>query len=263
MPKPDNEAKGRGTTLMHKSWFFTAVILIPLIVFIGFGWSGGWAESRSWISGAGAGCAAAAVLRFVYRMLNRRQGPGMPAPFYIGSGIAAGLYAGAVLLEILLFSLWTTLSVTSYVWSQILTLIGFIILTGTVELSGTYAARQERRDHRNWSKGRDTVNRLVTIRQKLQSLPEQTRLGHVQEQIRGLEDTLRYSDPNSVPALYEVEQLLLQKISLLEDQVSLIATAVPDQREQLANEALLLIHDIERTALERNSQFLQAKAGST
>ncbi|WP_143812952.1 hypothetical protein [Paenibacillus sp. XY044] len=248
---------------MHKSWFYTAVVLIPLAMFIGFGWSSDWAESRSWISGAGAGCAAAAIIRFVYCLVNRRQGSSMPAPFYIGSGIAAGLYAGAVLLEISLFSHWTTLSTSSYLWSQILTLIGFVIITGTVELSGAYASRLERRDNRNWSKGRDTANRLITIRQKLQSLPDQPRLDHVQKQIRGLEDTLRYSDPNSVPALYEVEQLLLQKISLLEDQISLIAAALPDQREELANEALLLAQDLQRTALERNSQLLQAKTGST
>ncbi|MEF7442683.1 hypothetical protein V4V36_30740 [Paenibacillus lautus] len=250
------------TRTMGRNGAWLAAIALPLVTILLFGWIGGMSQPNSWISGLAVGCAEAAVLLFIGVVIGRGKAASSSTPFYIAAGIIISIYTVSVVLEVILLGYLFKLPVSSYFMIHLITLSGFFVVLGLVSLAAKYAGAQERKENDHLAVKRETVAWIGAIRSKLSELPGEN-IPSLERQIAELEETLRYSDPISHPSLYEEEQLIQQKIALLEDQVTLIGEAEAEQRKELAEQTAPLIRDILRTVQDRNTVLLKAKAGST
>lgn len=244
---------------MNRSWLKTAAVVLPVITVVLFGLSGGWIRIYPWISGAAIGCAEAAII-VIFLLISSST---RVTPFYIATGTITGIYVISVIVEVILFGYLLELPESTYLLIHLITIIAFVVITGLIALAAKYTANQERREHRKLDSRSETVNRLASIRMALQSIPDIPQIDDSIEQIRKLEEVFRYSDPILDPSLYEIEQLIQQKISILEDQVNLVAIVPAGQRKEQTAEAIRLVRDTLTTVQDRNAQLLKAKTGST
>lgn len=246
-----------------KNWILGAGVVLPLITILMFGFLGnafGTGLLHSWISGAAAVCAEGLIVFFIYRMVSQRSYSSL-APFYIASGVVIGIYALTVLLEIILFGYMFRLTENAYLSIQLITLLVSVGVLGLVQLVGRYARSQESREGAFVSSQKETVIWIASIRGQLAGLTlEQGTV--INKLMLELEESFRYSDPMAYQSLYSIEDILEQKISVLGDQVKLIACAKEDQQNLLAEEAIQQIHGIISTLMERNAQLVRAKAGT-
>ena len=247
-----------------KNWILGAGVVLPLITILMFGFLGNASDSRqlhSWISGAAAACAEGFILFFIYRMVIQRS-YSSPAPFYVASGVVIGVYTLTVLLEIILFGYMFRLTENAYLLIQLITLLVSVGVLGLVSLVGGYARSQENREGAFLSTQKETVAWIASIREQLAGLTlEQGAV--IDKLMLKLEESFRYSDPMTHQSLYSIEDILEQKISVLGDQVKLIACAKEDQQNMLAEEVIQQIHGILSTLMDRNTQLVRVKAGTT
>lgn len=238
-----------------------ATVVLPIVTILLFGVLGGLSQLIDWISGIALGCVEAAILVFISRVIERRKSSS-GAPFYIASGVIIGIYAISVMLEVILLGYLFSLPVASYALIHLITILGFALALGLIAGAGKYAGTLSQKENDQLAVKRETVDWIVSIRKRIHQLQD-AELQSLDRQIGELEETLRYSDPISHTSLYEVEQIIRQKISLLEDQVTLIGEIQPGQRSEQIEQTAHMIRDTLRTVQDRNTTLLKAKTGST
>ncbi|MWV44312.1 hypothetical protein GRF59_11790 [Paenibacillus sp. HJL G12] len=246
----------------HGRWIKITATLLPAATVILFGLSGGWFHMNSWISGAAIGWVEAALLLFLYRIPFNRKAS-ISLPFRIALGFVTGMYAMIAIIEVICFGYLFKVSGWTYLSIHIITFIVFSMTLGIVSRAGKYAGDQERTENRLLSAKRETTAWITSIRKQILAIPDVPEQEHLLAETKELEESLRYSDPVFIASLSEMNHLIQQKISILEDQVKLIA-AVPDhQRKELAQEAVLLVKDTLKTVNERRTAWSQGNTGTT
>lgn len=238
-----------------------ATVVLPIVTILLFGVLGGLSQLIDWISGIALGCVEAAILVFISRVIERRKSSS-GAPFYIASGVIIGIYAISVILEVILLGYLFSLPVASYALIHLITILGFALALGLITGAGKYAGTLSQKENDQLAVKRETVDWIVSIRKRIHQLQD-AELQSLDQQMSELEETLRYSDPISHTSLYEVEQIIRQKISLLEDQVTLIGELQTGQRSEQIEQTAHMIRDTLRTVQDRNTTLLKAKTGST
>jgi len=239
-----------------------ATVVLPIVTILLFGVLGGLSQLIDWISGIALGCVEAAILVCISRVIERRKSSSSGAPFYIASGVIIGIYAISVILEVILLGYLFSLPAASYALIHLITILGFALALGLIAGAGKYAGTLSQKENDQLVVKRETVDWISSIRKRIQLLQD-TELQSLDRQMGELEETLRYSDPISHASLYEVEQIIRQKISLLEDQVTLIGELKTGQRSEQIEQTAHMIRDTLRTVQDRNTTLLKAKTGST
>lgn len=239
-----------------------ATVVLPIVTLLLFGVLGGLSQLIDWISGIALGCVEAAILVFISRVIEQRKSSTSGAPFYIASGVIIGIYAVSVILEVILLGYLFSLPVSSYVLIHLITILGFALVLGLIAGAGKYAGTLSQKENDQLAVKRETVDWIGSIRKRIHQSQDED-LQSLDRQMGELEETLRYSDPISHTSLYEVEQIIRQKISLLEDQVMLIGELQMGQRSEQIEQTAHIIRDILRTVQDRNTTLLKAKTGST
>ncbi|PAK48118.1 hypothetical protein [Paenibacillus sp. 7541] len=250
------------TNIAIRNRLWTAVLIVAVVTVFLFGISGGLTDLSAWTSGIAAACAEAAVLLFVGYALHRRNSGSAKEPYTIALGFVTGIYVIAVATEILLLGYLFKISDHAYFTIQTVTLIGFAIVFFLIRTAGNLIAKHDDSKRVQITRKQETLAWVSSIRDKLNRLPGDD-IVVLDQHIDKLEDILRYSDPISHSSLYELEQLILRKISLLEDQVTLIGEVRKEDREKAVEEGLNIAGDIIRSVQDYNQKLLQAKRGST
>ncbi|MGM1050105.1 MAG: hypothetical protein ACQEXX_28840 [Bacillota bacterium] len=248
-----------------RNWILGAGVLLPLITILLFGFIGNGAGTRTlhpWISGAAAACAEGMILFFMFRMVSGTDRFAVRAPFYIASSVVIGIYALTVLLEIVLFGYMFRLTVKAYLSIHLITFLLTAGVLGLVSLVGKYAMSQENKESSSLSTQKEAVAWIASIREQLSGLAlEQGSV--LNKLLLELEESFRYSDPITHQSLYAIEDIIRQRISVLEDQVKLITGAEHDLQDILAEETIQQIHEILTILMERNTQLVRLKAGTS
>lgn len=247
-----------------RNGFWLAALIVPVATILLFGIIGGLTDINAWVSGIAVGFAEASVLIFIGSCIHqrRRKAASSSAPFTIAMGFIIGVYAVSVILEVILLGSLFKLSGPAYLKIHAMTLLGFAVVLVLVSLLGRYVAGHEEKEGELTARKRETVAWIGAIRGKLNQLSGEE-IHSLDRDMAELEETLRYSDPIPHASLHEVENLIREKIAVLEDQVTLIGEVSAEARQGVTEETARMIRDILRTVQDRNMQLLHAKAGST
>lgn len=246
-----------------RTWILSAGVILPLITILLFGFAGNGAGTKTlhpWISGAAAACAEGIILFFMLRIMRDTKRY-VRTPFYIASGVVVGIYAITVFLEIVLFGYWFKLTEESYIYIHFFTFFLSAIVLGLISLAGRYVLSSENKGNFPSSIQNDTVARISSIRIQLASI-ETERNQMLDKLMFELEESFRYSDPLTDESSDHIEDMIRQKISILENQIKLMAEAEHDQQMILIDEIDQQIHEILNILMERNTERIRIKASS-
>lgn len=247
-----------------RNWILGTGVLLPLITILLFGFVGneaGTATLHRWVSGAAAACAEGMILFFMLRMVSGTKRFVVRAPFCIASGVVIGIYALTVLLEIILFGYLFKLTENSYISIHLFTFLisaGVLIL---ISLVGRYARFQENQENLAFYNQKETVAWISSIRIQLSGLKMEDN-NVLNKLMLELEESFRYSYPMTDESLNGIEDIIQQKISLLEDRVKFIAGVEHECQAPIVEEIVQLINEILNILMERNTQLIRLKASS-
>lgn len=229
--------------------------VITLLLFVLLGSEEGHRLPHTWVSGMAAAAAEIMVVLYIFKMLNLRNGNSAPVPFRIATATVIGIYAITAGTEIVLFGYLMKITFTAYLVMQLATFLIAVCILGLIALAGKYAGAHESKESDLLADRKETVSWVSSLRH---AYPMNGRLDRLMLE---LEEGIRYSDPIAHSSLSAVEDLIRQKISLLEDQLKLASEAGEEERETLAEEAVSIVLDIQETLMERNMQLKHLKAG--
>lgn len=237
-----------GTRFKH--WNLLLLIMISVVTIVVIGLVRGWGSMKHWIFDIGIVCLELVVLWSISQVI--RKGPGHPPfPFRIASGLVILFYAVFCILEIMLFGSIPKLLSSSYMAVHIVAFLGCAVVFVVIERFGQYAAALQRKDSGLLSSKRRMTDRAISVRKQIQRMPELPQQKELLVEIHTLEETIHFSNPVLNAASDEINQLIEQKFSLLEDQMRLIIEVPATERPRLIQEAFLLVRDINRTVSER------------
>ncbi|KKO51866.1 hypothetical protein [Paenibacillus sp. DMB20] len=229
--------------------------IITLLSFVLLGSGGGHRLPHVWVSGMAAASAEIMVVLYIFKTLNLRNGNSAPVPFRIATATVIGIYAITAGAEIVLFGYLMKITFTAYLVMQLATFLIAVCILGLIALAGKYAGAHESKESALLADRKETLSWVSSLRH---TYPMNDRLDRL---ILELEEGIRYSDPITHSSLSAVEDLIRQKISLLEDQLRLAAAAGEKEKDALAEEAVSIVLDIQETLMERNMQLKHLKAG--
>ncbi|WP_422659816.1 hypothetical protein ACK8P5_04645 [Paenibacillus sp. EC2-1] len=233
-----------------KRWKLLFLIMISVITIVVIGLVRGWGSTKHWIFDMAIGCLELVVLWSISQVIRKGHGH-PPFPFRIASGLVILFYAVFCILEITLFGSVLKLSPSSYMAVHVVAFVGCAVVFVVIERFGQYAAALHRKDSELLSSKRRMSDRAISVREQIQRMPELPQQKELLAEIHELEETLQFSDPVLNAPSDEINQLIEQKFSLLEDQMKLIIEVPATERPRLIQEAFLLVRDIDRTVSER------------
>lgn len=233
-----------------KSWKLLLLIMISVLTIVVIELGTGSSSTKHWIFDMVIGCLELVVLWSISQIIRKGLGH-PPFPFRIASGLVILFYAIFFILETMLFGSIFKLSASSYMAVHIVAFVGCAVIFVVIERFGQYAAALHRKDSGLLSSKRRMTDRVISVRKQIQRIPELPQQKELLAEIHELEETLQFSDPVLNAASDEINQLIEQKFSLLEDQMKLIIEVPATERPRLIQEAFLLVRDINRTVSER------------
>lgn len=235
-----------------RNWQSFLLIMVPVVTVVALGLVNGLSSTKHWISDIAIGCMELVVLWVISQVTRKGQGA-PPFPFRIASVLVAFFYAVFVILEVILLGYVFKLAASPYTAVHIVAFLGFAVVLAVIERFGQYAATLQRKESRLLNSKRRMTERAISVREQIQSMPELPQQKELLVEIHTLEETLQFSDPVLNAVTDELNQLIEQKFSLLEDQMKLIIDVPANERTTLTQELFLLVRDIRRTVTERRS----------
>lgn len=229
--------------------------IITFLLFVLLGNGGGHRLPHVWVSGMAAAAAEMMVVLYIFKTLGRRDGNSEPVPFRIATAMVIGIYAITTGTEIVLFGYLMKITFTAYLAMQLATFLIAVCILGLIGLAGKYAGAHESKETALLADRKETVNWVSSLRH---AYPMNDRLDRLMLE---LEEGIRYSDPITHSSLSAVDNLIRQKLSLLEDQLKLASETGEEEKTMLAEEAVSIVLDIQETLMERNMELKHLKAG--
>ncbi|WP_276356149.1 hypothetical protein [Cohnella caldifontis] len=193
--------------------------------------------------------AAALYIQYAGSRFNRMV-PGFAAYVAI-----AGLYFAAVLAIIVVCSAILNVSAKTYALIHLIAFVAGLILAAVVHLFLKDAEGEESdvKNQVNWNK--DLLVTLTMMKQRLAENPES--FGDLIREIGELEEKVRYSDPISPPALWDLDFQLSEQVAALADRIGKIDESSSPQAD--TEEAMRSVKGLIGQLEIRNRRVLQHK----
>lgn len=235
--------------------YILAILITLAVVFlIGLPFS---RTSHTWISLGALLLAETAIYGLALHYISGGKRASALIPGYLAYSVIAGLYLAIVIVFIIVFSLAADISTVSY---GLLHFIALAIAAIMASLITLYVRHAEQQDGDPSASSHDWVpevrDTLLLVKQELEGWNGEAS-GGLRKGIEELDEKVRYSDPVSHPSLSGTEKNVLNRIRLLANEISELATAseTDGEAERLSKQ----IREVSNEVSVRNQRLVQLK----
>jgi hypothetical protein len=190
-----------------------------------------------------------AIYNYCRYWIRKRSSVTRNIPGTIALGTVIGMYAIAVLIIFVLFVQLISVSLSVYMMIHLVTAAAGAVLYGLVWGFNYYVEKQEKDVSSRTYAFKQILHNLTALKQELTNESQETTQTLVNE-LRALEEKMRYSDPFSHPSLRILEDNL-------QWQVDELVKCIQGRGESPGNIELssMLIQDISKDLSERNGKL--------
>jgi hypothetical protein len=190
-----------------------------------------------------------AIYNYCRNWIRKRSSVARNIPGTIALGVIIGMYAVAVLIIFVLFVQLIPVSLTVYVMLQLVAAAAGAVLYGLVWGFNLYVEKQEKDVNSRTYAFKQIQHNLAALKQELTNESQEATQALVNE-LRALEEKMRYSDPLSHPSLRILEDNL-------QWQVDELVKCIQGRGESPGNIELsyMLMQDISKDLSERNGKL--------